>query len=406
MAATRKSNDGPQDFSFLQGSPNQQTDGINLNDFESLSDETTNPVPFPAENEEFSGTDSTEKFGNPAAADQFAKRLASQQQELPAETLQGSSDAKETSDEFSANAIAESAAETVDLTSPVNAAVREADSANDRSVSGTGKGETPVNPGIPVVPPARDGRHNAVIVGYAVAVTVILLFLLITGRVSLSSGHVLESLPDLRPLAPNEFRKIPDGTDLPKGHVLRLGETRRLGDVAVTPLRVTREPLTFTGFRSGQPEPSLTTEPVLRLWLRFENVAKDYGFPPFDAGLMSHRMPEHSTDPQTFANSFLMVSVGNDPGRRVLNFLQTLDNNFVLADQQSGQVVMPSESVDTFVASSEDLAGTEQSGNAECVWRIQFRKGVHQRSGNGITTLIDVRFSASDVQSAVQQTGA
>ena len=81
--------------------------------------------------------------------------------------------------------------------------------------------------------------------GYAIALTLLLLGMLLTGRMSLFRNHTLESLPDLRPLAPREFRKVPDGAKLPDGHVLRLGESRRFGDVVVTPVRLTKEPLQF-----------------------------------------------------------------------------------------------------------------------------------------------------------------
>jgi hypothetical protein len=31
-------------------------------------------------------------------------------------------------------------------------------------------------------------------------------------------------------------------------------------------------------------------------------------------------------------------------------------------------------------------------------WRVQFRKGVHRSSRNGVTTLIDVQFSSADIK--------
>ena len=143
-------------------------------------------------------------------------------------------------------------------------------------------------------PPALAGKLSSAVLGYAASLTLIFLFCLFTGRLSLRGNHPLESLPDIRPIPSNEFRKVPDGTAVPAGHVQNLGESRRYGDVVLTPVRVTREPLTFQHFLTGKTEDFLTTEPVLKLWLKFENVADNYGFPPFDAGLMSHRAPRNA----------------------------------------------------------------------------------------------------------------
>jgi hypothetical protein len=238
--------------------------------------------------------------------------------------------------------------------------------------------------------------------GYTIALTLLLLGLLFTGRVSLFGNHTLESLPDLRPLAPNEFRKVPDGAELPPGHVLRLGESRRFGDVKVTPLRVTKEPLQFEGFLSKVLEEELTTEPVLKLWLTFENVADDYAFPPFDAGLMSHRTPTDSKDVETIANTFLAIGIpsGDSATTRRLNFLHSMDNNFVIVGQESARILLPGESLMTFVASSNAEGDFSVEEHTLFVWRVQFRKGVNVSSGNGVTTLIDVKFSGADIPAA------
>ncbi|MBC7967904.1 MAG: hypothetical protein H7Z17_18490 [Fuerstia sp.] len=237
------------------------------------------------------------------------------------------------------------------------------------------------------------------VTGYAIVLTLFLLELLYSGRVSLFGYHALESLPDLRPLPPNEFRRVPDGAELPDGHVLRLGESRRFGDVVVTPVRVTKEPLQFQGFLSGTIEKKLTTEPVLKLWLTFENVADDYAFPPFDAGLMSSRTPADSQDAATIANSFLTIGIpsGDSATTRRLNYLHSMDNNFVIVGQESAKSLLPGESLTTFVAASEEEDDVNAEASTPFVWRVQFRKGVNLSGGNGVTTLIDVKFSGADV---------
>jgi hypothetical protein len=222
-----------------------------------------------------------------------------------------------------------------------------------------------------------------------------------TGRLKLFGNAALESLPDIRPLDSNEFRKVPDGTPVPEGHVLKLGESRRFGDVVLTPVKVTREPLTFEQFQTKAPATTLTTDPVLKLWLRFENRSGSYAFPPFDSGLMSHRTPRFSTDESTIVNSMLNISSpAMSSPVRVLNFLQTMDNAFVIVGQQSGKVIIPEETLETFIACSEDIQYMTPTAETGYTWRVQFRKGVHESSGHGVTTLVDVLFSETDITDA------
>jgi len=247
-----------------------------------------------------------------------------------------------------------------------------------------------------------NSKISSGLLGYAIALTLLLLGLLVTGRLSLTANSVLESLPDLRPLPPNEFRRIEEGAELPPGHVLKLGESRRFGDVVVTPVKLTKEPLKFQGFLSAEINEKLTSQPLLKLWLNFESVADDYAYPPFDSGLMSNRTPPYSKDTTTLANSFLKIFVPSQDSAttRKLNYLHTLDNNFVIADQNSAQVLQPGESMLTFIAASENDNDIATDDSTQFVWRIQFRKGVNVSSGNGVTTLIDVKFSGADIEEA------
>ena len=241
-------------------------------------------------------------------------------------------------------------------------------------------------------------KSSSAVNGYALAITLLMIFCLMTGRLKLFGNAALESLPDIRPLDANEFKRVPDGTPVPEGHVLKLGESRRFGDVVLTPVKVTREPLMFEQFQTKAPATTLTTDPVLKLWLRFENRSGDYAFPPFDAGLMSHRTPRFSTDESTIVNSMLNVSSpGASSPVRVLNFLQTMDNAFVIVGQQSGKVIVPDEKIETFIACSEDIQYVTPTAETGYTWRVQFRKGVHTSSGHGVTTLVDIEFSEAEI---------
>lgn len=238
------------------------------------------------------------------------------------------------------------------------------------------------------------GKGRVILIGYATLVTLLLIYMMLT-----SKSSRLESLPDIRPLKGNEFQQVPEGTKLPEGHVLKLGQATRFGDVVVTPTRITREPLKFENFMTKAADDSQTTAPVLKLHFTMKNVAANYAFPPFDSGLMSHRSPPESEDDTAKVNSFLLVrnSADTEP-RRFLNFRHLMDNTFLLTGQNSARPVAPGETLDTFIASSVAAKSVTLEPDTKCTWRVQIRKGVNTESGNGVTTLIDVTFQGSDVQ--------
>jgi hypothetical protein len=240
------------------------------------------------------------------------------------------------------------------------------------------------------------------VAGYAIALTLLFVVLWLTGRLSLSGGHQLESLPDIKPLARGEFQSVPESASLPNGHELKLGETRRYGDVLVTPTRVTREVITVVSpTRPDEPPEQRTETPVLKLWFRLENASTDIAFAPWDNELMGHRSPEAAVDKDTLANSWLMVQHSNDAGggqTRVLNYLHPVGSPFQLVKQNSGQLLKPGESTTTFIASAEEIQQITVGDINSLRWRLQLRKGVNRASQNGVTTLVDVTFSPSDIE--------
>ncbi|MGB4707694.1 MAG: hypothetical protein WBH28_04490 [Fuerstiella sp.] len=240
----------------------------------------------------------------------------------------------------------------------------------------------------------------SLVAGYAAALTLLALILLVLGRVSLFGNSTLESLPDIRPLQNNEFQKVPTNAALPAGHTLKLGESRRFGDVILTAERVTREPVTFAHMTSGAEAPDMATGPVLKLWLKMENASTDAAFPPYELGLMCSRSPDEGTDDSTQANSWLMVkqATGGDE-LRVLNLLHSTSSSYDLAGQNSRKILQPGDSLQTFLACSRAISDIKDDGVSSYRWRVQFRKGVNRSSGNGVTTLVDIQFAPTDIQS-------
>jgi len=233
-----------------------------------------------------------------------------------------------------------------------------------------------------------------IIVGsYASAVTIVLVYMLVFGRTS-----ALESLPDLVP-AKNKNGDIswkynPPKNDVAPGHVLTLGQSRRFGNVRVTPLKVTRGPIRFEHY-SGQAglarDPS---DPVLKLWVKFENVSRDQSFAPLDAHLLYTRRVINLGE-SIQANGFVCTEANRRSGGPLHYLFDTpILSEFRMSGQRLNTTLEPGESVETFVPSEEDA----RSLSGDLVWRFQFRKGYHPKSLRGVTTLIDVRFNSKDIQ--------
>lgn len=241
------------------------------------------------------------------------------------------------------------------------------------------------------------------VAGYAAAITVLMLLFWLTGRLQLSGVHPLESLPDVKPLQPGEFQKIPDQAQLPSGHTLQLGQTARFGDVEITPLRVTREVLTAQNPARKNSSPEAQSDgPVLKLWFRARNVSEQSVFAPWDLQLMCLRSPEYSVDESTLANSWLLADPDTSDSQRILNFMHPPGSLFQLTEQNSGRQLQPGEEAEYYVASADDVQHLKLQDVEQFQWRIQIRKGI-SRSGNGVTTMIDCLFEPEQIADADSQ---
>jgi len=239
---------------------------------------------------------------------------------------------------------------------------------------------------------------------YALAVTAMLAMLMYVRYQG--DPHQLESLPDLKPPVKNDeiaLQLIPENATLPAGHVLQLGGPgRRFGNVLVTPLRVTRGPLEFEHYTGDTSQTREPTGDVLKLYLRFENVSHDQTFEPLDQKLLLTRVAGKNAEAKMRANNFVSsVDQKQTDGNRVLIYDMPPSWEWNLKGQNINQEnkpqeLKPGESFETYVASNEqgidDLKG-------ELVWRLQIRKGYNPKSHRGVTTLIEVVFHSSQIQS-------
>lgn len=236
-----------------------------------------------------------------------------------------------------------------------------------------------------------------IVLSYASAMTLAFGYLLYKNQYGVP--HQLESLPDIKPPMKNgqvALQLVPESADLPNGHTLSLGESRRFGNVRVTPLRVTKEPLRFEYYTGDATKMRKPTDPVLKLWVRFENVSRTQTFAPLDRDLVLSRVPDNKNVGELRSNQFVMRLADKPSGRpRVQIYDLPADGEWDFVGYRSTPQLSPGETWDTYIPTTE--TGLDKlDGNL--VWRVHFRKGYHPVSFNGVTTLFEVRFNSGQIE--------
>ena len=241
--------------------------------------------------------------------------------------------------------------------------------------------------------PGRSNHSSRFIVlgTYASLLTIYLIYLIV-----FANTHQLESLPDLKTVQQEGGRAaVPrPENELPDGHTLRLGQSQRYGDIRVTPQRVTRGSIEFVHFTGNTNQERLPSGPVLKLWLKFENESDQQSIVPIDPTLMFFRrvLKERVA---SFNAIFRDIDRKDRSAKVYYPFDRlAIDSEWRIVDQPTNEALAPHEALETFVPSEENI--DDLSG--EVVWRVHFRKGYGRKSGNGVTTLIDVRFHTNQIQ--------
>lgn len=245
-------------------------------------------------------------------------------------------------------------------------------------------------------------RHEAtvprvlfiIVASYASAITLALLYLWMNGG---GGGSTLD-LPDVRPKIKNgQFGlTLIDEKPLVSAYRLKLGESKRYGNLLVTPLKVTSSPLEFVHFGDEKQTKPPTATPVLKLWIKFENVSSDQTFPALDERLLYQRLPDKQNVTQDRTNNYVCKqSECKRIGKRVPVYTFPINGDWLLKGQELDTPIHPKEEWETYIPSNdEDLS--ELKG--PLCWRVHFRKGYNYATGWGVTTLIEVEFDSKDIQ--------
>ncbi len=247
----------------------------------------------------------------------------------------------------------------------------------------------------PVKPDVVPKLWFILVASYASAVTIALI--LLWWSLSNVDPHRLESLPDLKPPKKNggiALKLAPEDAKMPPGHTLKLGEEQRFGNVLVKPVQVIRGPLEFVHYSDAK-KTRPPTGPVLKLYLRFENVSDKQLIAPLDHDLLLTRHPDDKSLGKFRANTFVcQAEQKRRDGHRLLVYDLPPTGDWDLKGQNVGRELKPGDSFSTYIASE---TGDIEKLKGELIWRVHFRKG-YSPKGYGVTTLIEVSFHSDEIK--------
>ncbi len=231
-----------------------------------------------------------------------------------------------------------------------------------------------------------------IVASYASAMTLGFLYLWARG-----SSSTLD-LPDVRPKFKNGQYGLTlvEEDPLVSAYRLKLGESKRYGNLMVTPLKVTRGPLEFVHFGDEKQTKPATLTPVLKLWVKFENVSSDQTFPALDERLLFQRAPDRDNPLQDRSNNYVcQQSECKRKGKRIPVYTFPIGGEWLLKGQELDTPLKPQQEWETYIPSiDEDLSSLK----GPLCWRVHFRKGYNPQSMWGVTTVVEVEFDSKDIQ--------
>lgn len=198
----------------------------------------------------------------------------------------------------------------------------------------------------------------------------------------------LETLPDDGIYKNGKQEIISPLEKLSSREMFRLGQTRQIGSLEITPLAIEHRSVRLLPDK-------FHTDPVLVLHLRIRNVSADQRFYPTDPAYLYPDPKKKLKGVTAFDRTGYTYSFLHS-ARAVENVLTPFDLAYSQGFRVEGQEFAPLDPgamMETLVISSEDAA---TSIDGEMVWRIKLRKGV-VADGRGIATVIGVAFSSKDV---------
>jgi hypothetical protein len=279
-------------------------------------------------------------------------------------------------------------------------------SASEKSPAAPGNRPAPNKPSSSGASGGPSPLAFKMLLSYASAVTVACLYLAYLLMTSASRSPCL-NLPDVKDQESKGNKvtmlyHVDPIKPVFRWHRLKLGETRNYGPINVTPLRVTRGPLEFEFYRiddgEGKGEIEETrrsSQPVLKLHLKIENVSENQEFAPLDRALVYTKESDPKNPRRFKANNFICSAEGRrKPDNFVWIYDLPPDSLWNVKNQNLDRDLKPHETMEAFIPSTEERI---DSLSGDLIWRFHFRRGYNPETLRGVTSLIEVAFNAAEI---------
>jgi len=218
------------------------------------------------------------------------------------------------------------------------------------------------------------------LLSYASAVTIGLLYVLITGR-SLKHSEEADAPPAAEERAdPGErakfSRRITPPPPIKPEHLTSIGKPVRIGSLEVTPVAVTSGRITLKHLISSSAPRNEGTD-ALKLRLKLKNVSKDLVFAPLDEAFLREREAG-------VTDTYIELPGGQNIEMHSL----AVTSEWGIVGQEFKEL-KPGETLDTLVVSAKDALKQKAP---EMTWRVRLRTGIEQ------TDFLGVRFKESEIK--------
>lgn len=210
------------------------------------------------------------------------------------------------------------------------------------------------------------------LMSYASAVTIGLLYVLITGR-TLKHSDDADFLPPVdERVDPGQrakfSRKLAPPPPIKPEHLTTIGKPVRMGSLEVTPLAMTTGPIELKHLINAK-EMRKDGQNALKLRLRFKNISKDLIFAPLDEAFLREREAG-------VTDSFIEIP----NGRNIELHSLALTSEWEIAGQEFKEL-KPGESFESSLVSASDALDHKAP---EMTWRIRLRTGIDQTDYLGV----------------------
>lgn len=250
------------------------------------------------------------------------------------------------------------------------------------------------------------------LISYAILATVVAGIFWWRLKQAESRPHPLEIVPDIEGDNPTKKKDLGNlfpkpNTPLPDNLKLTLGQTLRLGEVEVQPLRVERGPIAIK--EVGRDKPEIPERDALKLYLRVKNLSPDLPFYPLDNYFTRYWRADNKRKQDSFPTSrepYTQLVIGSQHfygGPAAWNPQGDSRPHEFVVGQAYDTRLQPGKEMETFVCTDPEDPDVdkalEESRGRKLLWRVQFRRGSVDVKGRRVpaTAVIGVEFTDNQI---------